>query len=104
MKPDFVAEFVALARQTMPDAPPDALRRLETGIRDQWGGRQVRIEPVPVPAGPTIDEVDARLRQRMPVRAIAQELGVHRSTIYRMLDPRRAKVARQARRETAARA
>lgn len=85
MKPDFVAEFVALARETPPD-------RLETEIRARFGGLQVRITATPPRPAPTVDDVDARLRQRMPVVAIAAELGVSRATIYRLLHAGRAKV------------
>ena len=78
MKTDFVAQFVALARETPPEA-------LESAIRSRFGGQQVRITAEPVRPAPSIDDVDARLRQRMPVRAIAADLGVSRATIYRML-------------------
>jgi DNA invertase Pin-like site-specific DNA recombinase len=78
MKTDFVAEFVALARETPPEA-------LETAIRSRFGGQQVRITATPPRPTPSIDDVDTRLRQRMPVTAIAADLGVSRATVYRLL-------------------
>lgn len=86
MKVDFVAEFVALARQVPAEA-------LETELRARFGGQQVRIEPVPPRQPVQIDDIDARLRQRMPVRVIAADLGVSRATIYRMLNGARRKVS-----------
>lgn len=78
MKPDIVAEIVTLARELPPE-------RLETAIRSRFGGQVVRITSAPPRPSPTIEDVDTRLRQRMPVTAIAADLGVSRTTIYRLL-------------------
>jgi DNA invertase Pin-like site-specific DNA recombinase len=78
MKTDFVAELVALARETPPE-------RLETVVRSRFGGQVVRITAAPPRPALTIEDVDSRLRQRMPVTAIAADLGVSRTTIYRLL-------------------
>lgn len=81
MKPDFAAEFVALAREVA-DVSPDAGARLEAELRARYAGSQVRIAERP-PL--TLDAIDGLLRQRKPVRAVAVELGVSRATIYRMI-------------------
>jgi DNA invertase Pin-like site-specific DNA recombinase len=84
MRPDFVAQFVALAREIPVD-------RLDGEIRARFGGQQVRIDRKPPPVRPTLDDIDARLRDRKPVTAISAELGVSRATIYRMLNTGRGK-------------
>lgn len=67
-----------------------ALARCDQAIRREFGGAALRIQPkAPV----TIDDIDARLRQRKPVAMIAAEVGLSRATIYRMLGKKRTKVA-----------
>ena len=81
MKTDFVAQFVALARETA-SIDDRAAREIETRLRAEHGGRTVRIaEMAPL----TAEFVDARLRDRKSVREIAAEVSVSRATIYRML-------------------
>jgi len=81
MKPDFAAEFVALARE-IADVSPDAGARLEAELRARYAGTQVRIaERPPV----TLERINEVLRQGKPVRLVADELGVSRMTIYRHL-------------------
>lgn len=87
---DFAQQFVALAQQVA-GIDADAARRIEIALRAQHGGRSVRILPGPVRPAPTLEMIDAGLRERKPVRQIAQELGVHRATLYRLLNRRPAK-------------
>ena len=88
MKVDFVTEFVALARKVPAEA-------LESEIRARFGGRQVRIDPAPPRQMPSVSDIDARLVQKMPVTHIAADLGVSRSTIYRLLNAGRGKSPRK---------
>lgn len=81
MKPDFAAELAALVRDVAPEALA-AAARIEREVRARYGGQQVRIAERP-PL--TLHAIDERLRQRMPVAAIATDLGVSRRTIYRHL-------------------
>lgn len=104
MKPDIVAEFVALAREAAPDVPQATLQRLESEIRERHGGCRVYIGVPRTRPAPTIDDINARLHQSVPVSAIAKDLGVSRATIYRMLSSSSAKVARRPKPETKRRA
>lgn len=80
-KPDFAAEFVALAREVAA-VSPDAGARLEAELRARYAGAPVKIlERPPV----TLERINAVLRQGKPVRVAADELGVSRMTIYRAL-------------------
>lgn len=81
MKADIVAQFVALARETA-GLDDRVAREIDARIRAEHGGRTVRIaERAPV----TAEFVDARLRERKTVRMIAGEVGVSRTTIYRLI-------------------
>lgn len=84
---DFAQQFAALAAEVA-GMDAAAARRIEAALREQHGGRSVRILPEPVRAAPTRADVDAGLRQGKPVRVIAQEFGVHRATLYRLLKRR----------------
>ena len=78
-KPDFAAEFVALAREVA-EIDASASVRIEAELRRRYGGEQVRIaERAPL----TLSVIDGLLRERKPVRQVANELGVSRATIYR---------------------
>lgn len=79
--PDFVAQLLALlARATSIDEPTS--RRIEKDIRELWGGRDVRIRRK---RSVTLEEIDAKLRERKAVREIAEDFGTSRQTIYRRL-------------------
>ena len=81
MKSDFVAEFVALARDTA-GLDDRAAQQIEARLRSDYGGQTVRIaERPPV----TMEFIDTRLRERKSVREIACEAGMSRATIYRIL-------------------
>lgn len=80
-RPDYAAQIAqavgeVLALDTM------ASGRVAEAIRERFGGQRLRIEAV---APVTLEAVDAGLRERKPVAVIAGEVGVHRSTIYRLL-------------------
>lgn len=81
MKIDTAAEIAALVARVA-DVPPEAVARVETELRRNFGGQRVAIlrEP-PV----TVERIDAMLRKGMTVRQIAPQLGVDRATIYRRL-------------------
>lgn len=81
MKIDFVAQVVALARETA-QIDERAAREIEARLRSEHGGRTVRIaERAPL----TPEFIDSRLRERKSVREIANESSVSRATVYRML-------------------
>lgn len=64
------------------DVPPESLQRIERTLRAEYGGQEVSISRrAPI----SLESIDQRLRQRMPVVAIAADLGVGRATIYRHL-------------------
>jgi len=93
---DFAQQFVALVREVAPEAAP-AAALIERELRDRFGGQRVRID---ARAPLTLEAIDERLRQRMRVVEIAEDLGVSRWAIYRML--RTPKDARKVRKERAA--
>lgn len=78
---DFTCEIVGLMREVC-GVDTVSASRVESELRKRYGGRAVHIERQPVV---TIDEVNSALRERKPVRLIAAETGLSRSTIYRML-------------------
>lgn len=89
MKPDHASELVRVVASVV-SLDPDAAARAEEAVRARFGGQKVRIEPrAPV----TVEMIDAGLRQRLPVREIAGNLGVSRATIYRILGKSRRKGA-----------
>lgn len=81
MKPDAVQQLLKVVSEAA-NLEPQALARCDQAIRREFGGAALRIQPrAPV----TVDDIDARLRQRKPVATIAIEVGLSRATIYRML-------------------
>lgn len=78
-----------------------ALSRADQAIRREFGGKAMRIQPR---APLTIEQIDAELRQRKTVAVIADEVGISRSTIYRMLERNRAKNRKKSGNETPERA
>lgn len=78
---DFACEIVGLMRE-VGGVDPAAACKVEIELRRRYGGKVLQIERRPVV---TIDDVNSALRQRKPVRVIAAETGLSRSTIYRML-------------------
>ncbi len=85
--PDVVARIIQLVRErtTADDAE---LRRIERDARLMMAGERHRITENPRNAI-SLADVDERLRRRMSVRQVASDLGVTRSTIYRVLKNRR---------------
>lgn len=81
---DYTARIAAIVCQALA-ADPRAVPRAEAALRRELGGRQVRIAERPAPPPITVDAINAGLRQRKPVAAIAQEMGCSRATIYRHL-------------------
>jgi hypothetical protein len=87
MKTDAVHQILQLVG-TVAQLDRAALSRADMAIRREFGGKAMRIQPrAPV----TIEQIDAELRQRKPVAVIADEVGISRSTIYRMLERNRIK-------------
>ncbi len=80
-KPDFVAEFVALAREVA-DVSPDAGARMEAELRARYGGMRVKIgfDRVVTP-----DAVVGEMLKGYVVADVSRRLGVSRATIYRRL-------------------
>lgn len=78
MTDDWAAKIAALAASQA--GAPDAAPRIEAALRAELGGQRVRIEARP-PV--TIEAIDAGLRSGLPVSRIAQQLGVHRATLYK---------------------
>lgn len=83
MKQDDVQRIMAVIERVAPIGEARAMA--EQQLRAELGGQRLRIE-----ARPPLDMgfVDQRLRQRVPVREIARELGVHRATLYKHLQPK----------------
>lgn len=87
MKADAVQQILEIVG-TVARVEPAALARADRAIRQEFGGTAVRIQPrAPV----TMEQIDAGLRQRKPVAAIAAEVGLSRATVYRMLGRSRIK-------------
>jgi len=85
---DFAADFAALVREVVPAVDAVAAERLEAELRRRYGGDRVLIlERRPV----TVEQINDRLRARVPVAAMVDDLGVSRATIYRMLGTGRRK-------------
>ena len=85
MNKDFVAEFVEIVQEITP-IDETARANIEQTIRMRYGGERIAIRPTaPLDFDRTIEKIDQQLRQRVPVREIAQNTGVHRMTIYRWL-------------------
>ena len=87
MKHDAVHELLKVVGEVTQLAGAD-IARADEAIRREFGGRAMRIQPR---APLTIDHVDAELCRRKTVADIAGEVGISRSTIYRMLERNRVK-------------
>mgnify|MGYP000479256439 CR=1 FL=1 len=88
-RPDYAADIAQMAADMLV-LNPGAAARFEAELRQRYGGEVLRIAPV---APVTPEGVDADLRARKPVSAIAAEYGVHRSTIYRLLRRKKSRAA-----------
>lgn len=89
MKLDPVQQIVAIVETIAPLGP--VRQQVAAAIRRELGGTEVRIplrEPV------TLEQINAGLFARVPVRQIASELGVSRATIYRRLSSRKSHAAK----------
>lgn len=96
MKPDAVQMILKIVGDVA-TVDPAAILRAEMAIREEFGGKSLRIQHrAPV----TLDQIDAGLRQRKPVAVIAAEVGLSRASIYRMLGKNRVKVSRKRTTET----
>lgn len=84
MSADFVTEITKLARELAPSLTDADLDRIDTALRERFGGQEVWIASR-IKRPPDIESVDARLRRAMPVTKIAEDLGVSRTTIYRWI-------------------
>lgn len=82
MKHDHAADIARAAADVLA-LTPQARNLLENELRQKFGGEVLRIHDRP-PV--TVERVNAALLARKPVVAIAAEMGLHRSTIYRMLN------------------
>ena len=80
---DVVAELLDVVQEAVL-LDDRSLSRLRQLIRFRFGGRRIRIH-AEAPARVDLAAVETRLRERKPIRMIAQEIGVDRATIYRML-------------------
>jgi DNA invertase Pin-like site-specific DNA recombinase len=82
MKIDHVSDLLRIVSEaTRIDAA--TLARAEPAIRAEFGGSIVRIQPkAPI----TIEAIDQRLRQRMSVSQIADDVDCSRATIYRIIE------------------
>lgn len=81
MKPDAVQQILEIVG-THAQVDTAALSRAEKAIRQEFGGTALRIQPrAPV----TLAQIDAGLRAKKPVAVIANEVGLSRATVYRML-------------------
>ncbi len=80
-RPDYAAEIARTAADVLA-LSPQARGLLESEIRGRFGGEVLHIADRPVV---TPEVVDARLRAGKPVAVMVRELGVSRSTIYRLI-------------------
>lgn len=81
-RPDHAAEIVRVAADVLA-LTPQAAQLLDSELRQRFGGKTLRV-PERAPVTPAL--VDQRLRAGLTVARISAETGVHRSTIYRLLD------------------
>ena len=80
-RPDHAADIAQMVADMLVLSPGKAAE-FERALRIRFGGETLRIsERAPV----TPEHIDARLRAGVPVREIAVETGIHRSTVYRLL-------------------
>lgn len=78
---DFACQVVGLMRE-FAEVDADCAAKVESELRRRYAGKQVTVERR---APLTQDDIDFALRRRMSVKDIAQQNGVSRSTIYRMI-------------------
>lgn len=88
--PDVISRIMTLVRERANVQRPE-LDQIEREARMMLAGDRYRISERPRGVV-SIEDVDQRLRQRKSVSEVASEIGVARSTIYRLLQ-RRGKVA-----------
>lgn len=85
MSEDWAAKIAALAAAAA--GAPEAGARIEARLRAELGGQRVRIEQkAPI----TVEMVEAGLRRGLPVSKVAATMGVHRSTLYKLIGKSRA--------------
>lgn len=80
-EPDIVVRMLELVRDQLPELAPAQARAIEQQIRSEFGGGQVYLR-----ARRSVEaEVSARWDGRNHVQ-LARELGVGRSTVYRVIE------------------
>lgn len=81
---DIVDDFLQRVAQHIPNTPPEALARLESGIRQTWGGTEPYVGKR-VSRETRVSLVAHGLRQAKPLREVFAAAGVPRATGYRLL-------------------
>lgn len=95
MKRDFVTELIGVVSEVAAlDA--SAQQRIEQTIRCRFGGQRASIcASRPTGQDQLLAQINQGLSERKSVRQIAPELGIGRSTIYRMLGRKSPKADRR---------
>ncbi len=83
MPDDIIADVMRLVREMDPQRPHDELWRLERRIRDVWGGQRAYVGKA-LAAGKA-HRLAESLAAGCGLHEARVELGVCRSTLYRML-------------------
>ena len=81
---DFTSELVGIV-QRFAAVDAAAAQRIETEVRCRFGGQRVAISAKSATKSVTYNMVDERIRRRMSINEVARDLGVSRSTIYRLI-------------------
>jgi hypothetical protein len=80
----FVKDLMVRIRSEIPDAPQEALARIEIGVCRDWGGNHPYVIKNPT-AETRIAMVSTGLRQGRPIPECFAQAGVSRATGYRIL-------------------
>jgi len=81
---DIVDDFLTRLQQIVPDLPADAPAKLESSLRQKWGGTEPYVGKR-INRGFRASLVALGLRQQRPMSEIFQLAGVSRRTGYRIL-------------------
>ncbi len=84
---DIIEDVLEHVRQVCPAFSDDQAREVDRRARQVWGGTEPYVYKG-VPRRIVREETDHELRNGRSIDAASARLGVHRSTIYRILKKR----------------